>query len=421
MADARFYLKTANDKKPSVILLKYHRGQSRIQFSTGLSIEPKHWSARTQRARKSLAGYADMNGALDRIAQTVEALVNECIATGQPVTNDSIRSKFHAAIGKQRTVKQMTPDVIETLGRYIETERLKLSVNYLKSVGTLHTHLGRFEKATGKRLSFEKIDLGFYNDFTSYLLSLGHSNNTVAINVSRLKRFLQWCSDAGHYTLNFHTHKKFKAKEDEGDTIALTEPELMALLHLDLEPGTTACDVRDLFCLAAFTGLRFSDASAIQREHVQQDATGDWWLKKWIEKTKTYHEMPLSDPALVILNRHQFKFKSISLQKTNDYLKELGQQAGINEQTLKTIYRGATKDERTEPKFKLLSFHCARRTFATLSLEKGMRPEVVMKLTGHRTLKSFMKYVKVSPNVLKLEMHKAWSKPEEQALKVLTA
>lgn len=420
MAEARYYLKKATGTKPSLILIKYHRGASRIQFSTGLAIDPKHWNDNAQRARKSLAGYAELNGALDTIASTVETLVNDCISTGEPVTNDSIRQKYYAAIGKERQVKVKVPGLIETLEKYMELEKVRLSPAYLRMVGTLKRHLIRFKEASGHSLSFEKIDLGFYNEFTAYLYGEKLANNTVAINISRFKRFLQWCTDAGFYTLGYHRHKKFKAKEDESDTIALTEHELMALFGIDL-PAGTARDVRDLFCLAAFTGLRFSDATSIKREHIYQDPAGDWWLKKFMEKTKSALEVPLSTQAMAILQKHQFKINTISLQKTNDYLKELGKQAGIDEPTLKTIYRGIIKDERTEPKYKLLSFHCARRTFATLSLEKGIRPEVVMKLTGHRTLKSFMKYVKVSPNVLKLEMHKAWSNNEQPSINVLTA
>lgn len=419
MAEARYYLKTTTGAKPSPILLKYHRGASRIQFSTGLAIEPRHWSASTQRARKSLAGYAELNRALVKMASDVEALVNDCISSGLPITNDSIRLKFYSAIGKKKEIKRKVPSVLETFDAYIKAHQQKLSVNYLKTVTTLHRHLANF-KAKGNKLSFDSIDIGFYNDFTSYLLSIGHANNTVAINISRLKRFLDWCADAGIYTLGYHRHKKFKAKEDESDTIALTEPELMALFSLDL-PAGTASDVRDLFCLAAFTGLRFSDATSIKREHLYQDAAGDWMLKKFIEKTKSELDVPLNSLALAILQKHQFKLNTISLQKTNDHLKELGMLACIDKPTLKTIYRGIIKDERTEPKYKLLSFHCARRTFATLSLEKGMRPEEVMELTGHKTVKQFLKYVKVSQKGLKHSVHKAWSKQEQPSLNSMTA
>jgi len=61
------------------------------------------------------------------------------------------------------------------------------------------------------------------------------------------------------------------------------------------------------------------------------------------------------------------------------------------------------------PKYKRVSSHTARRTFISLSLENGMRPEVVRSITGHRNLKSFEKYIKVNPEAKKREMNNVWS------------
>ena len=46
----------------------------------------------------------------------------------------------------------------------------------------------------------------------------------------------------------------------------------------------------------------------------------------------------------------------------NDYLKELGELAEINEPACETYYKGMNADEAT-PKYALLSTHAGRRTF----------------------------------------------------------
>jgi hypothetical protein len=84
----------------------------------------------------------------------------------------------------------------------------------------------------------------------------------------------------------------------------------------------------------------------------------------------------------------------ISNQKINEYLKELYELGGINHPIILTKYRGVERIEYTKPKYDFVSSHTARRTFVTLSLEKGMRPEIVMKLTGIsliRRLRSILK------------------------------
>jgi integrase len=94
----------------------------------------------------------------------------------------------------------------------------------------------------------------------------------------------------------------------------------------------------------------------------------------------------------------------------NEYLKEIGQLAEINEEIILTQYKGAEKLEKKEPKYNFISSHTARRTFVTLSLEKGMRPEVVMSITGHKDYKTFNKYIKLTDNVKQSEMINTWDK-----------
>ena len=84
--------------------------------------------------------------------------------------------------------------------------------------------------------------------------------------------------------------------------------------------------------------------------------------------------------------------------------------AEINESVIVTKYRGLEKVEFLEPKYNFISSHTARRTFVTLSLEKGMRPETVMSITGHKDYKTFKKYIKLTDKVKMNEMNQIWSK-----------
>ena len=56
-----------------------------------------------------------------------------------------------------------------------------------------------------------------------------------------------------------------------------------------------------------------------------------------------------------------------------------------------------------------MSFHAARRTFITLSLEKGMRPEIVMQIVGIRKWETFKRYIKLTEKVKVIEMNSKWN------------
>jgi site-specific recombinase XerD len=109
----------------------------------------------------------------------------------------------------------------------------------------------------------------------------------------------------------------------------------------------------------------------------------------------------------------------ISNQKLNDYIKDICKAAEINEEIEIVRFRGNKRESKTCPKHQLISVHTARRTFATLSLEKGMSAEEVMTVTGHLDYKSFKRYVKITETRKKFVMGKAWAMSSGEILKAV--
>lgn len=61
----------------------------------------------------------------------------------------------------------------------------------------------------------------------------------------------------------------------------------------------------------------------------------------------------------------------------------------INEWIEIEKFSGSKKNLIKKQKFDLITTHTARRTFVTLSLEKGIRAEIVMDITGHKKYQTF--------------------------------
>ena len=134
------------------------------------------------------------------------------------------------------------------------------------------------------------------------------------------------------------------------------------------------------------------------------------------EKTRDFLRIPINDYAKELLAKYSSAYPERSLppavtnQKTNLYLKEIAELARLDEIVELEKYNGSRKVIIRKPKYEFVTTHTARRTFVTLSLEKGIRPEVVMNITGHKKYNTFQKYIKITDNVKLIEMHKAWSK-----------
>ena len=239
-----------------------------------------------------------------------------------------------------------------------------------------------------------------------YINDLQNINNTFHNAVKLFKSFLNWATERGYN--NLLEYKKFKTKGTENEVVYLTEQELLRLFNLDLSGNPRLEKVRDVFCLACFTGQRFSDVSKLKAEHIRN---GKWYLHT--QKTKDLIEIPLNDYALEIVQKYfdnGLQFPVITNKFSNRCLKELGQIAEIVEPITIVRYKGAERLEHTKPKYELIGTHTARRTFVTLSLEKGLRQEIVMSVTGHKDYRTLKKYIKISDNVKEQEMKKVWRK-----------
>jgi integrase len=147
----------------------------------------------------------------------------------------------------------------------------------------------------------------------------------------------------------------------------------------------------------------------MRREHIKRLE-----IKLTIRKTKEPSVVPLNKYSMDILNKYKelaIPLPMISNQKFNKYIKELCKMAEINDPVEIIRYKGATKQSTFYRKHEIISAHTGRKTFATLSLEKGIPAETVMKITGHSDYKSFQRYVKVTEERKRNEMQKAWGAP----------
>jgi integrase len=407
MATVNFYLKEKDSKEETLIYLQYFFNNQKFRYYTGQKIQPKNWSMKTQRVARS-EGSTEINNVLDNYKEQFNKIFRNCIATGKKIEQDFLRDELSKALLKNDRLHKKT--FFECMTEYISIKKGKYSPNYLKKVATLKNHLKEFQTKKSFTLNFDRIDLKFTERFTSFLLNdQGHLNSTIKSLFSVLKTFLEWATENG-----FNENLKFRDRnfknlpkkwKHESNKVYLTEAELMKIFNLDLSKNKKLHNVRETFCFGCFTGMRFSDITKIEKDNVKGDV-----LYFVTQKTKDSLCIPLNDYAKEILLRNQYKLPSISNQKTNSNLKDLGKLAEINDPIIITKFKGIEPVEIKEPKHNFISTHTARRVFITLSLEKGMRPETLMEITGHKDYKTFKKYIIITDKVKSVEMNKIWNR-----------
>jgi integrase len=89
----------------------------------------------------------------------------------------------------------------------------------------------------------------------------------------------------------------------------------------------------------------------------------------------------------------------ISNQKFNDQLKEISKMVPSLHQNVRYVSTiGGKEVVENYPKYEMVCSHTCRRSFATNMYFKGIKPYDIMKITGHRQIKQFYEYIKMSPD-----------------------
>ena len=151
--------------------------------------------------------------------------------------------------------------------------------------------------------------------------------------------------------------------------------------------------VRDLFIIGCYTGLRFSDFIQLTKGNIIDDNK----VKIRTQKTKDTVIIPLHPYVREILERYKWNIPDpITNQKMNKYLKEIGEDAKIKGKIQVRITKGGELKKSTPDKFSLISTHTARRSFASNCYLAGIPAITIMKVTGHKSEGSFLRYIRIS-------------------------
>lgn len=418
MSEVRFYLKESNSVTKTGIFLRFHKDNVNIKWQTGQKVEPKYWSKRDQKVKPSCEDHTQINTILNTQKRYFQDLLAEFWSKDGAIHPEVIKERMSAKFKTIAKAMNEAEDVLTNLDTFINVSKHEKAVNTLKKFHTLKRTLENFGRVNKvyQRLTFDKIDQTFYSKFLEYLLSKDLINETINKYIVNLKTFLRWSFENGY---NKNTlFNKFKELKSSNEIFVLKNEEVMRILNTDLSDQPKLHSIRETFCFACFTGLRYSDLHKVNKENIHSHIdfnTGETihQLKITMEKTKETLNVPLSPFALVMLERNNFQFNVISNQKMNKYLKELGEYVGLDQKFIIQKNQGAGLKTIEKYAFERITCHTARRTFVTLSLERGVSPEVVQKIVGHKDWKTMQKYLKILPERAANEMNKAWGMSNE--------
>ena len=266
---------------------------------------------------------------------------------------------------------------------YIESIKNKYAESTYKMLVSEINKLKRFMP----KLTFNEINYDFFSYYEIYLRNtLKNKSNTIAKSLKKIRLFINLAIRNGILASNPVSY--YKIKTTSSNRAYLTIDELQKLEHLfnnkEIKPNMQ--ETLHCFLFASYTGLRFSDIRNLDYKNITDNC-----IQLVQSKTGTQVSIPLSDKAkrLIDQSHHSGRvFTVYSNMKTNEHLKLIIDKAIIN---------------------KKVTFHSARHTFATISLNIGIPIEVVSKLLGHADIKTTQIYAKLFEKT-KFEQMEKWNK-----------
>jgi integrase len=283
---------------------------------------------------------------------------------------------------------------IDFVVEYLRNSCKRRSDRYrLMYMNTL-THIVEYCKVKNiNELYTNDIDMEFCENFIHYLQSeKNQMQNTVKGNLERVHAMLHKAALYG-YPVN-NTYEEVHIEEEEVTSVYFSMTEITRMYYFK---GLTRFqkEVLDHFILGCLTGLRYSDYSRLNESNFIKDINQ---ISIKTKKTGIIVTIPMHRFVREILKKYNYNLpKPRCIAYFNKAIKEICKKIGFNEMILWERTVGTKVVSEMRPKWQMVSSHTARRSFGTnMFLQKDIPTYRIMMITGHRSEKSFFKYIRVT-------------------------
>ena len=421
MATARFVIKKKYIKKNGCtpIYIQYiFKTDEKTLINTDYEILPEHWNPVTQSLRDKADNYYDKNYAvinaeLFSLMNDFKNFLGSTINRQILPTIKFIKDHFEQFLIHKHQSSKAIPDklisIYDHIDDYIQRKKNEVAKDTVKDYNSLKRHLKQYEKCKGQKMDFTSFDYNFYDEFVNFLYhetekpngEKGLLTNSVGKQIKNLKAFLRDRMRLG-YCANIDL-TTYKTMTEDVDRIYLSWTEISLIYHFDLNANPELITTRDLLVLGCLLGLRFSDLSRISPEYIHNG-----YLRIRQKKVRKHVQIPIMNEVETVLKRYDWSAPKLPMYDFNKNLKTLGEKVGFKSDFEMVHYKKGIAYVSKYKKFELMSSHICRRSFCTNEYLDGTDIHLIMRISGHRTEKAFLTYLKMDEHVAAHKIAEKW-------------
>jgi len=343
-------------------------------YSTNHSVKEKEWNVNKQEVKAICTNWSDINSDIKLYKSKASDYLTECNLNNEIITRQSLDKRL-------RSIAYQANSYYD----FVESYYTKHKNNYaIMTYKGFKTHLNKLKEYKSK-LNFDEINPAFWRGYEAYLKGKGNFQNTIHKQGRLFKKFLNKAVEFG--VLKENPLKDVKVKNKEGNRQYLTIKEVNELQDLynsnKLKKGFST--VLKCFLFACYTSLRYNDIKELKYKHIINGDSIDIIASKTGKRVR----IPLSEKAKGLIGSETLPndnvFRVFTNQVINRHLKDIIDETDIN---------------------KTITFHCARHTWATITLELTGDIALVSDVLGHTSIRTTQIYAKVLENKKREAMNK---------------
>jgi len=377
-----------------------------LRIKTPFRIYPSYWNEKGQRLKPNVLFTEELTrdqakDIEDRLTALKDAILRELFKLTESVSAEWLRGVvdefYYVDVQTKETLTQYIKRFVEDAksGKRLSGTKKKYTYGSCRVLTGFMQSWDMFCDKQGKQYDFGDITQDTYNNYIQFLYDRNCSVNYAGRRIANLKTIMRAAREEGLHSNMVTETRAFKAIKTEANSIYLTAAEVQQLHGLNLSGNKLWEIVRDIFLIGCYTAQRYSDYSRINKSNIKT-MDGVKYVELIQKKTGVKVIIPVSKDCDIILRKYDYTLPKTHEQMVNDNIKGIARMAKINEVINYEQTKGGLRVKKSEPKNKLIRTHTARRTGCTLMYLAGIKTIDIMKISGHKTEKEFLRYIRLS-------------------------
>ncbi|MBM2813810.1 MAG: integrase [Ignavibacteria bacterium] len=160
-----------------------------IVLNTGEKLDPSKWNVKLQKAQSTYAGCIELEERLTTIKNEILKIHRNLLNDNPFASIEEFKKIIYSHFKKVEEKKILS--FFEVYDLFLKVRQTDLSKASIQKFKQLKTHIENFNKSRNYHLSFNNMDMMFFDQFKNYLLDdKQHTNNTVHKLIGLLRIFM---------------------------------------------------------------------------------------------------------------------------------------------------------------------------------------------------------------------------------------